>query len=104
MDVTAQVPTAPVPAAVLSPPLPEVLPPAVPELPQLPSSLAPAVVAAASQSLPVQTTPLLPPAAHPPPPTGPGIASPCPAVQLTVEPALEVCGPAAPPPVPRPDP
>ncbi|GAB5579619.1 serine/threonine-protein kinase WNK3 isoform X1 [Prionailurus iriomotensis] len=88
VDVTAQVPTAPVPAAILSPPLPEVLPPPVPELPQLPSSLAPVVVAA-SQNLPVQTTPLLPPTSHPPPPTGPGVASPCPAVQLTVEPAPE---------------
>uniref|UniRef100_A0A8C7BD41 non-specific serine/threonine protein kinase n=1 Tax=Neovison vison TaxID=452646 RepID=A0A8C7BD41_NEOVI len=87
-DVTAQVPMAPVPATVLSPPLPEVLPPAVPELPQLPSSLAPAVVVA-PQSLPVQTAPLLPPATQPPPPSGPGIASPCPAVQLTVEPAPE---------------
>lgn len=92
-DVTAQVPMAPVPATVLSPPLPEVLPPAVPELPQLPSSLAPAVVVA-PQSLPVQTAPLLPPATQPPPPSGPGIASPCPAVQLTVEPAPEVCAPA----------
>uniref|UniRef100_A0ABI7WZC3 non-specific serine/threonine protein kinase n=1 Tax=Felis catus TaxID=9685 RepID=A0ABI7WZC3_FELCA len=88
VDVTAHVPTAPVPAAILSPPLPEVLPPPVPELPQLPSSLAPVVVAA-SQNLPVQTTPLLPPTSHPPPPTGPGVASPCPAVQLTVEPAPE---------------
>ncbi|XP_078292239.1 serine/threonine-protein kinase WNK2 isoform X6 [Panthera onca] len=88
VDVTAQVPTAPVPAAILSPPLPEVLPPPVPELPQLPSSLAPVVVAA-SQNLPVQTTPLLPPTAHPPPPTGLGVASPCPAVQLTVEPVPE---------------
>ncbi|XP_045628464.1 serine/threonine-protein kinase WNK2 isoform X8 [Ursus americanus] len=87
-DVTVQVPMAPTPATVLSPPLPEVLPPAVPELPQLPSSLA-SVVVAASQSLPIQTAPLLPPATHPPPPTGPGIASPCPAVQLTVEPAPE---------------
>lgn len=92
-DVTAQVPVAPAPATVLSPPLPEVLPPAVPELPQLPSSLAPAVVAA-SQGLPIQTTPLLPPATRPPPPTGPGITGPCPAVQLTVEPAPEVCAPA----------
>uniref|UniRef100_A0A8I3PKC5 non-specific serine/threonine protein kinase n=2 Tax=Canis lupus familiaris TaxID=9615 RepID=A0A8I3PKC5_CANLF len=88
VDVNAQVPTVPAPAAILSPPLPEVLPPVVPELPQLPSSLAPAV-AAASQSLPVQTTALLPPAAHVPPPTGPGITSPCPAVQLTVESAPE---------------
>ncbi|KAF3816031.1 hypothetical protein GH733_016136 [Mirounga leonina] len=87
-DVTAQVPVAPVPATVLSPPLPEALPPTVPELPQLPSSLAPAVVAA-SQGLPIQTTPLLPPATRPPPLTGPGITGPCPAVQLTVEPAPE---------------
>uniref|UniRef100_A0A673UKU8 WNK lysine deficient protein kinase 2 n=1 Tax=Suricata suricatta TaxID=37032 RepID=A0A673UKU8_SURSU len=88
MDVTAQIPAGPVPATILSPPLPEALPPAIPELPQLPSSLAPAVVVA-SQNLPVQTAPLLPPATHPPPPAGPGVASPCPAVQLTVGPALE---------------
>ncbi|XP_027471085.2 serine/threonine-protein kinase WNK2 isoform X11 [Zalophus californianus] len=87
-DVTAQVPVAPAPATILSPPLPEALPPAVPELPQLPSSLGPAVVAA-SQSLPIQTAPLLPPATRPLPPTGPGITSPCPAVRLTVEPAPE---------------
>nr|XP_025747609.1 serine/threonine-protein kinase WNK2-like [Callorhinus ursinus] len=87
-DVTAQVPVAPAPATILSPPLPEALPPAVPELPQLPSSLAPAVVAA-SQSLPIQTAPLLPPATRPLPPSGPGITSPCPAVRLTVEPAPE---------------
>ncbi|XP_004393648.1 PREDICTED: serine/threonine-protein kinase WNK2 [Odobenus rosmarus divergens] len=87
-DVTAQVPVAPAPATILSPPLPEALPPTVPELPQLPSSLAPAVVAA-SQSLPIQTAPLLPPATRPLPPTGPGITSPCPAVRLTVEPAPE---------------
>ncbi|XP_030891250.1 serine/threonine-protein kinase WNK2 [Leptonychotes weddellii] len=87
-DVTAQVPVAPAPATILSPPLPEALPPTVPELPQLPSSLAPAVVAA-SQGLPIQTTPLLPPATRPLPPTGPGITGPCPAVQLTVEPAPE---------------
>ena len=90
VDVSAQVPTVPTPAAILSPPLPEVLPPAAPELlPQLPGSLAPTAVAAAP-SLPVQTTTLLPPA-HPPLPSGPGITGPGPAVQLTVEPALEVC-------------
>ncbi|XP_046507146.1 serine/threonine-protein kinase WNK2-like isoform X1 [Equus quagga] len=88
VDVSAQVPTVPTPAAILSPPLPEVLPPAAPELlPQLPGSLAPTAVAAAP-SLPVQTTTLLPPA-HPPLPSGPGITGPGPAVQLTVEPALE---------------
>ncbi|XP_033713705.1 serine/threonine-protein kinase WNK2 isoform X7 [Tursiops truncatus] len=84
VDVTTQVPTVPAPAAVLSPPLPEVLPPTAPELlPQLPGSLAPTVMAAA-QSLPVQTTALLPPA-NLPLPSGPGITGPCPAVQLTVE-------------------
>ncbi|XP_058422065.1 serine/threonine-protein kinase WNK2 isoform X3 [Diceros bicornis minor] len=88
VDITAQVPTLPTPAAILSPPLPEVLPPAGPELlPQLPGSLVPAVVAAA-QSLPVQTATLLPPA-NPPLASGPGITGLCPAVQLTVEPALE---------------
>uniref|UniRef100_A0A8C3YMM7 non-specific serine/threonine protein kinase n=1 Tax=Catagonus wagneri TaxID=51154 RepID=A0A8C3YMM7_9CETA len=88
VDVTTQVPTVPVPAAVLSPPLPEALPPAAPELlPQLPGSLAPAGVAAA-QSLPVQTTALPPPASLPLP-SGPGTAGPCPAIQLTVEPAPE---------------
>ncbi|XP_032491598.1 serine/threonine-protein kinase WNK2 isoform X10 [Phocoena sinus] len=84
VDVTTQVPTVPAPAAVLSPPLPEVLPPTAPELlPQLPGSLAPTVMAAA-QSLPVQTTALLPPA-NLPLPSGPGVTGPCPAVQLTVE-------------------
>ncbi|PNI17259.1 WNK2 isoform 7 [Pan troglodytes] len=90
VDVTAQVPTVPVPpAAVLSPPLPEVLLPAAPELlPQFPSSLA--TVSASVQSVPTQTATLLPPA-NPPLPGGPGIASPCPTVQLTVEPVQEVC-------------
>uniref|UniRef100_A0A8C6BSZ0 non-specific serine/threonine protein kinase n=1 Tax=Monodon monoceros TaxID=40151 RepID=A0A8C6BSZ0_MONMO len=84
VDVTAQVPTVPAPAAVLSPPLPEVLPPTAPELlPQLPGSLAPTVMVAA-QSLPVQTTALLPPV-NLPLPSGPGVTGPCPAVQLTVE-------------------
>ncbi|XP_059783042.1 serine/threonine-protein kinase WNK2 isoform X5 [Balaenoptera ricei] len=88
VDVTTQVPTVPTPAAVLSPPLPEVLPPTAPELlPQLPGSLAPTLMAAA-QSLPVQTTALLPPA-NLPLPSGPGITGPCPAVQLTVELAPE---------------
>ncbi|XP_032124385.1 serine/threonine-protein kinase WNK2 isoform X9 [Sapajus apella] len=88
VDVAAQVPTVPVPpAAVLSPPLPEVLLPAAPELlPQFPSSLA--TVSASAQSVPTQTATLLPPA-NPPLPGGPGITSPCPAVQLTVEPAQE---------------
>ncbi|XP_054514254.1 serine/threonine-protein kinase WNK2 isoform X26 [Pan troglodytes] len=88
VDVTAQVPTVPVPpAAVLSPPLPEVLLPAAPELlPQFPSSLA--TVSASVQSVPTQTATLLPPA-NPPLPGGPGIASPCPTVQLTVEPVQE---------------
>lgn len=90
MDITAQVHTVPTPAAVLSPPLPEIVPPAAPELlPQLPSSLAPVMVAAA-QSLPVQTTALLPPS-NLPLPSGPGLSSSCPAVQLTVELAPEVC-------------
>lgn len=90
MDITAQVHTAPTPAAVLSPPLPEIVPPAAPELlPQLPSSLAPVMVAAA-HSLPVQTTALLPPS-NLPLPSGPGLSSSCPAVQLTVELAPEVC-------------
>ncbi|XP_059957202.1 serine/threonine-protein kinase WNK2 isoform X4 [Mesoplodon densirostris] len=88
VDVTTQVPTVPAPAAVLSPPLPEVLPPPAPELlPQLPGSLAPTVMAAA-QSLPVQTT-ALPPPANLPLPSGPGVTGPCPAVQLTVELAPE---------------
>ncbi|XP_016870538.1 serine/threonine-protein kinase WNK2 isoform X5 [Homo sapiens] len=88
VDVAAQVPTVPVPpAAVLSPPLPEVLLPAAPELlPQFPSSLA--TVSASVQSVPTQTATLLPPA-NPPLPGGPGIASPCPTVQLTVEPVQE---------------
>ena len=90
MDITAQVPTVPAPAAVLSPPLPEVLPPATPELlSQLPSSLAPTMVAAA-QSLPIQTSALLPPA-NLPLTSGPGISSLCPAIQLAVELAPEVC-------------
>lgn len=92
VDITTQVPTVPAPAAVISPPLPEALPPAAPELlPQLPGSLAPTVVAPA-QSLSVQTTALLPPA-NLPLPSGPGVTGPCPAVQLTVEPAPEVCDP-----------
>lgn len=90
MDITAQVHTVHTPAAVLSPPLPEVVPPAAPELlPQLPSSLAPVMVSAA-QSLPVQTTALLPPS-NLPLPSGSGLSSSCPAVQLTVELAPEVC-------------
>ncbi|XP_053518626.1 serine/threonine-protein kinase WNK2 isoform X6 [Artibeus jamaicensis] len=88
VDITAQVPTVPTPAAILSPPLPEVLPPATPEfLPQLPSSLAPTVVAAA-QSLPIQTSALLPPA-NLPLTSGPGISNLCPAVQSAVELAPE---------------
>ncbi|XP_047381895.1 serine/threonine-protein kinase WNK2 isoform X1 [Sciurus carolinensis] len=88
VDVAAPVPAVPLPPAVLSPPLPDVLPPAAPELlPKFPSSLAPTVVAAA-QSVPAQSATLLPPA-NPPLPTVPVIASPCPAVQLTVEPAQE---------------
>ncbi|XP_019486510.1 PREDICTED: serine/threonine-protein kinase WNK2 isoform X6 [Hipposideros armiger] len=88
VDISAQVHTVPAPAAILSPPLPEIVPPAAPELlPQLPSSLTP-VIAAAAQSLPVQTTVLLPPS-NLPLPSGPGISSPCPAVQLTVEPVPE---------------
>ncbi|XP_012881843.1 PREDICTED: serine/threonine-protein kinase WNK2 isoform X2 [Dipodomys ordii] len=88
VDVAAPVPAVSLPSAVLSPPLPDVLPPAVPELlPKFPSSLAPTVVAAA-QSVPAMTTTLLPPA-NPPLPAGPVISSPCPAVQLTVEPAQE---------------
>uniref|UniRef100_A0A8D2CY73 non-specific serine/threonine protein kinase n=1 Tax=Sciurus vulgaris TaxID=55149 RepID=A0A8D2CY73_SCIVU len=93
VDVAAPVPAVPLPPAVLSPPLPDVLPPAAPELlPKFPSSLAPTVVAAAqsvpAQSVPTQSATLLPPA-NPPLPTVPVIASPCPAVQLTVEPAQE---------------
>ncbi|XP_061282216.1 serine/threonine-protein kinase WNK2 isoform X7 [Bos javanicus] len=88
VDVTTQVATVPAPAAILSPPLPEVLLPPVPELlPQLPGSLAPTVIAA-PQSVPVQTAALLPPA-NLPLPSGPGIPGPCPTVQLTVEPAPE---------------
>uniref|UniRef100_A0A8C2RKN7 non-specific serine/threonine protein kinase n=1 Tax=Capra hircus TaxID=9925 RepID=A0A8C2RKN7_CAPHI len=88
VDVTTQVATVPAPAAVLSPPLPEVLLPPAPELlPQLPGSLAPTVMAA-PQSVPVQTAALLPPA-NLPLPSGPGIPGPCPTVQLTVEPAPE---------------
>ncbi|XP_019822159.2 serine/threonine-protein kinase WNK2 isoform X8 [Bos indicus] len=88
VDVTTQVATVPAPAAILSPPLPEVLLPPVPELlPQLPGSLAPTVIAA-PQSVPVQTAVLLPPA-NLPLPSGPGIPGPCPTVQLTVEPAPE---------------
>ncbi|XP_069906150.1 serine/threonine-protein kinase WNK2 isoform X5 [Oryctolagus cuniculus] len=89
IDVATPVPAVPVtPAAVLSPPLPDVRPPAGPELlPQFPSSLAPMVVAV-SQSVPTQTATLLPPA-NASLPSGPVIASPCPAVQLTVEPAQE---------------
>ncbi|XP_055435057.1 serine/threonine-protein kinase WNK2 isoform X7 [Bubalus kerabau] len=88
VDVTTQVATVPAPAAVLSPPLPEVLLPPAPELlPQLPCSLAPTVMAA-PQSVPVQTAALLPPA-NLPLPSGPGIPGPCPTVQLTVEPAPE---------------
>ena len=104
VDVTTQVATVPAPAAILSPPLPEVLLPPVPELlPQLPGSLAPTVIAA-PQSVPVQTAALLPPA-NLPLPSGPGIPGPCPTVQLTVEPAPEVCGPplGAQPPVRHPD-
>uniref|UniRef100_A0A8C6DJA8 non-specific serine/threonine protein kinase n=1 Tax=Moschus moschiferus TaxID=68415 RepID=A0A8C6DJA8_MOSMO len=89
VDVTTQVATVPAPAAILSPPLPEVLLPSAPELlPQLPGSLAPTVMAA-PQSVPVQTTALLPPV-NLPLPSGPGIPGPCPPVQLTVEPAPEV--------------
>ncbi|XP_074219107.1 serine/threonine-protein kinase WNK2 isoform X3 [Camelus bactrianus] len=87
-QVASQVPTVPAPAAVLSPPLPEVRPPAAPELlPQLPGSLVPTVVAAA-HSLPGQTAALLPPASLPLS-GGPGVPGPRPAVQLTVEPAAE---------------
>ncbi|KAL6075354.1 hypothetical protein STEG23_005304, partial [Scotinomys teguina] len=83
-DVAAPVPAVSLPPAVLSPPLPDTLLPTAPELlPKLPSSLAP-TVAAACQSVPTQTSTLLPPA-NPPLPTGPAVAGPCPAVQLTVE-------------------
>uniref|UniRef100_A0A8C5UV44 non-specific serine/threonine protein kinase n=1 Tax=Microcebus murinus TaxID=30608 RepID=A0A8C5UV44_MICMU len=85
------------PAAVLSPPLPDVLLPAAPELlPQFPSSLGSAMVPAA-QSVPTQTTTFLPPA-NPALPAGPVIASPCPAVQLTVEPTQEEQAPQDKPP------
>ncbi|XP_060228536.1 serine/threonine-protein kinase WNK2 isoform X10 [Meriones unguiculatus] len=87
-DVAAPVSAVSLPPAVLSPPLPDTLLPAAPELlPKLPSSLAPAVVAA-SQSVPAQTSTLLPPA-NPPLSAGPAAAGPCPAVQLTVEAAPE---------------
>ncbi|XP_071072687.1 serine/threonine-protein kinase WNK2 [Dasypus novemcinctus] len=89
VDVAAQASAGPVPpVAVLSPPLPEMLPPvAGPELlPPFSGSLAPAVVAA--QGLPAQAAGLLPPA-HPPLPAGPLVTAPCPAVQLTVEPVQE---------------
>uniref|UniRef100_A0A287DC65 non-specific serine/threonine protein kinase n=1 Tax=Ictidomys tridecemlineatus TaxID=43179 RepID=A0A287DC65_ICTTR len=88
VDVAAPVPAVPLPPVVLSPPLPDVLPPAAPELlPKFPSSLAPTVVAAA-QGVPTPSAALLPPA-NPPLPTAPVIGGPCPAVQLTVEPAQE---------------
>ncbi|XP_049751510.1 serine/threonine-protein kinase WNK2 isoform X3 [Elephas maximus indicus] len=87
VDSTALGPSVPgPPTTVLSPPL---LPPvAGPELlPQLSSSLASTVVATA-QSLPSQTTTLLPPAT-PPLPAGAMVTAPCPAVQSTVESAQE---------------
>lgn len=84
-DVAAPVSAVSLPPAVLSPPLPDTLLPTVPELlPKLPSSLAPTVVAAS------QTSTLLLPT-NPPLPTGPAVAGPCPAVQLMVEVAQEVC-------------
>ncbi|XP_055451056.1 serine/threonine-protein kinase WNK2 isoform X11 [Psammomys obesus] len=87
-DVAAPVSAVSLPPAVLSPPLPDTLLPTAPELlPKLPSSLAPAVVAA-SQSVPAQTSMLLPPA-NPPLPAGPAAAGPRPAVQLMVEAAPE---------------
>lgn len=90
VDVTAQAPTGPTPAAILSPPMPEGLPPAVSEcLPQLPSSQAPAPMAV-TPSLPVQST-VLPPT-NLPLTSGPGLSSLNSAVQLTVELAPEVCG------------
>lgn len=90
VDVAAPVPAVPLPPAVLSPPLPDVLPPGAPELlPKFPSSLTPTLVAA-PQSVPAQTSTLLPPA-NPPLPAGPPMPAPCPAVQLTVEPVQEVC-------------
>lgn len=89
-DVAAPVSAVSLPPAVLSPPLPDTLLPTAPELlPKLPSSLAP-TVAAASQSVPTQTSALLLPT-NPPLPTGPAVAGPCPAVQLMVEVAQEVC-------------
>lgn len=89
-DAAAPVSAVSLPPAVLSPPLPDTLLPTVPELlPKLPSSLAPAV-AAASQSVPTQTSTLLPPT-NPPLPAGPAVAGPCPAVQLMVEVTQEVC-------------
>ncbi|XP_036847077.2 serine/threonine-protein kinase WNK2 isoform X3 [Manis javanica] len=88
MDVTTQIPAVPAPAAVLSPPLPEVLPPAAPDVPpRLPGSLAP-VVLAATQSLPVPTAALPPPAALPLP-RGPGITGPRSPIQLAAGPILE---------------
>ncbi|XP_045150311.1 serine/threonine-protein kinase WNK2, partial [Echinops telfairi] len=77
------------PTAVLSPPLLDLLPPLVaPEiLPQLSSSLASTVMTTV-QNLPSQTTALLPPAT-PPLPARAMVATPCPAIQLTVEPAQE---------------
>ncbi|XP_055984093.1 serine/threonine-protein kinase WNK2 [Sorex fumeus] len=116
VDVTAQVPTVPVPvpgpptvppavpvppaaAAVLSPPLPDAPQPVAPEqLPQLPGAPVPPVVAAA-QSLPVLGT-TAPPPADPLPPNGPVTAGPCPPVQLTVEPAPEEQAPQEKPPGP----
>ncbi|XP_076994436.1 LOW QUALITY PROTEIN: serine/threonine-protein kinase WNK2 [Tamandua tetradactyla] len=93
VDVTTQVPPGPMPSvAVLSPPLPEMLPPVTgPELlPPFSGALAPSVVTA--ESLLVQPAGLLP-AAHPPLPGGSLPAGPCPAVELTVEPAQEVQAP-----------
>uniref|UniRef100_A0A8C2UMU9 non-specific serine/threonine protein kinase n=1 Tax=Chinchilla lanigera TaxID=34839 RepID=A0A8C2UMU9_CHILA len=88
VDVAAPVPAVPLPPAVLSPPLPDMLPPGAPELlPKFPSSLSSTVVAA-PQSVPAQTSTLLPPA-NPPLPAGPLIPGSCPAVQVTVEPAQE---------------
>ncbi|XP_037653595.1 serine/threonine-protein kinase WNK2-like isoform X2 [Choloepus didactylus] len=80
VDVTTQVAPGPVPpVAVLSPPLPEMLPPVTGPL---------ASSVAAAQGLLAHTT-SLPPPAHPPLPGGPLIAAPCPAVQLTVDPVQE---------------
>lgn len=93
-DVAAPVSAVSLPPAVLSPPLPDTLLPTVPDLlPKVPSSLAPTVVAA-SQSAPAQTSSLLLPT-NPPLPTGPAVAGPCPAVQLMVEVAQEVCAPCS---------